>query len=77
MPDEKLGKVFSMWSTIAFVGESVSAILAGAVIGLVGAIYGMVFAGLVLIAVGGFGYIFVRYVSKSQRTDLPTNVSNR
>jgi DHA3 family macrolide efflux protein-like MFS transporter len=76
VPDDKLGKVFSMWSTVAFVGESSSNIFAGAVIAGIGAIYGMAFAGFALILTGIFGYVMIEYVYKYKPLDSPTDVGS-
>ena len=52
---ERMGKVFSMWSTVAFIGESGSALIAGLVVGAIGPsqAYVAAGAGLVMVAMAG------------------------
>lgn len=69
VPNDKIGKVFSMWSTVAFVGESGSNVLAGAVIGMIGAIYGTVFAGVILVTTGILGFVLIEYVYKYRQME--------
>ncbi len=51
-PDDKLGKVFSIWSTASFIGESGSSILAGVVIASLGLFFAFIATGFILAAIG-------------------------
>jgi MFS transporter, DHA3 family, macrolide efflux protein len=57
VPNERLGKVFSMQSTTAFIGESGSSLLAGALIGWLGAADSYKAAGVGLILCGVIGLL--------------------
>jgi len=54
-PSNMLGRLFSMWSTVAFLGESLSAIICGLLIDSIGAVstYGVLGSALVILAIVG------------------------
>jgi len=53
--NERLGKVFSMWSTIAFIGESGSSLLAGLLIGILGEQMSFIIGSVLLMFIGCIG----------------------
>ncbi|SER58830.1 MFS transporter [Salipaludibacillus aurantiacus] len=59
-PENRLGKVFSVWSTVAFVGESGSSLLAGMIIGMAGLHAAFVVLWLSLVLIGLAGFILTR-----------------
>jgi len=74
VPQERLGKVFSFWSTIAFVGDSFSGLLIGYFIALVTAIPVFVGGGLAAVVIGLFGLLQVtKDTSKTDATDQTEN----
>lgn len=68
VPDDKLGKVFSMWSTTAFIGESGSSILCGFVIGWAGLNTSFFLVALALTLIGALGFFLVGHVSDETST---------
>jgi MFS family permease len=60
VPRERMGKVFSMWSTVAFIGEAGSALVAGFVVGTLGPAQGYYASGAGLIAVAALGLFLTR-----------------
>ncbi|WP_164986426.1 MFS transporter [Rhizobium leguminosarum] len=69
--DEHIGKIFSIWSTASFIGESGSALMVGFLVQSLGAVlaFQMGGFGLVLVALIGWYYVRDRAGSGSQ-TDL-------
>ncbi|MCE7794513.1 MFS transporter [Salipaludibacillus sp. CUR1] len=59
-PENRLGKVFSVWSTVAFVGESGSSLLAGMIIGMAGPHVAFVVLWFALVLIGLAGFILTR-----------------
>lgn len=66
VPKERLGKVFSMQSTTAFIGESGSSLLAGAMIGWMGAADSYKVAGVGLVLCGVIGLVLTWSTHKVQ-----------
>jgi MFS family permease len=54
------GKVFSMWSTVAYIGESLSALLVGQFAGVIGYQQSYVYGGVAVILLGFFGLFISR-----------------
>ncbi|MBO8155561.1 MAG: MFS transporter [Bacillaceae bacterium] len=73
-PEEQMGKVFSAWSTIAFVGETGSSVLAGALIGFFGVYTGFITMGSALIVIGLVGLVLTKeyYVSLGEHVQDET-----
>lgn len=57
---DRMGKVFSMWSTIAFIGEAASALVAGVAVGTLGAQHAYVAAGACLVGLALVGLFLTR-----------------
>ncbi|EGK12462.1 MFS transporter [Kroppenstedtia eburnea] len=66
VPKEQLGKVFSMQSTTAFIGESGSSLFAGGIIGVMGAAHSYKVAGIGLILCGVIGLLLTWSAYKTQ-----------
>lgn len=60
VPRDRMGKVFSMWSTFAFIGEAGSALLAGIVVTAFGPVYAYFAAGAGLVIVALIGLYLTR-----------------
>jgi MFS transporter, DHA3 family, macrolide efflux protein len=66
VPNDRLGKVFSMQSTAAFIGESGSSMFAGALINSFGAVIGFAIGSCLLILVGLVGLVLTWSSEKMQ-----------
>lgn len=74
VPKEQLGKVFSMQSTTAFIGESGSSLFAGGIIGWMGAAHSYKLAGVGLVLCGVIGLMLTwsaHKVSSSETAAAP------
>jgi MFS family permease len=65
---ERMGKVFSMWSTTAFIGDAASALFAGFVVGLLGPQHAYVVAGACLVGLAALGLALTRALRASTAT---------
>lgn len=65
---ERMGKVFSMWSTVAFIGDAASALFAGFAVGLLGPQHAYVTAGACLIGLAIVGLVLTRAMSTVNAT---------
>jgi len=68
VPPHLLGKVFSFWSTLAFIGDSASALLIGFLMARLAPVPVFVGASLVAAAIGVFGLIQVLRIERSGST---------
>ncbi|MBU9711929.1 MFS transporter [Evansella tamaricis] len=65
-PEHHLGKVFSAWSTVAFVGESGSSILVGVMISFIGLTSSFILTAVVIISISIVGFMLIRKVKKEE-----------
>jgi MFS transporter, DHA3 family, macrolide efflux protein len=60
VPRERMGKVFSLWSTVVFIAEAGSALVGGVVVGQLGAAPACCAAGVVLALIATVGLLLTR-----------------
>jgi MFS family permease len=65
-PSNRMGKVFSMWSTVAFIGESLSALLIGALIAQTTTVAVFIICGAGTLAMAVFGLIASRIPDRAE-----------
>lgn len=66
VPRQRLGKVFSMWSTVAFAGEAGGSLVAGILVGMIGPAQGYAAAGVGLVLFALMGASLTRAPRGSQ-----------